>query len=109
MFKLLLFSAILPLLLKFANSEQICSKIPPALWCETKEIATKCGVFDKCQEYQKATAGKKLQLTLFFESLCPDCQVFIKGPLKNLIDNFGDLVDIEWVPFGNAHLIVSFC
>jgi hypothetical protein len=55
--------------------DQDCGRIPTSLWCKNEEIAKRCGVDAQCATYNKESADKKLQLTVLFEGLCPDCQV----------------------------------
>lgn len=78
-----------------------CAKVPPAFWCANDELTTKCGF--ECKKYNETTRNKKLQLTLLYESLCPDCQEFILGSFyRDVYLQFGDFVDFELVPYGNA-------
>ncbi|KAI6184119.1 Gamma-interferon-inducible lysosomal thiol reductase [Aphelenchoides bicaudatus] len=81
-----------------------CGRVPPSLWCKNDEIAKKCGVADQCGTYKKESSNKKLLITVLFEGLCPDCQQFISGALYNdVYEHFQKYVDIELVPYGNAH------
>ncbi|KAI6228159.1 GILT-like protein F37H8.5 [Aphelenchoides besseyi] len=80
-----------------------CSQLPPALWCKNEELAAKCEVQDACKKYREGSKGKKLLLTVLYESLCPDCQEFITGDLYNKVySKFQKYVDIELIPYGNA-------
>ncbi|KAI6170986.1 Gamma-interferon-inducible lysosomal thiol reductase [Aphelenchoides bicaudatus] len=88
----------------FAQKPTDCSLVPPALWCQNDTLAEFCGLTDQCQRYEKAMEGKKLKMTLLYETLCPDSQAFVKQQLKDVHNNFVDYIDFEWVPFGNAHV-----
>ena len=85
-----------------------CSKVPPAFWCANSDLASKCGFDTLCKRYSDSTKNKKLQFTLFYESLCPDCQEFMLGTFyRDVYLNFGDYIDFELVPYGNAKIQVS--
>jgi len=82
-----------------------CSKVPPAFWCANSDLASKCGFDTLCKRYSDSTKNKKLQFTLFYESLCPDCQEFMLGTFyRDVYLNFGDYIDFELVPYGNAKI-----
>jgi interferon gamma-inducible protein 30 len=80
-----------------------CAKVPPTFWCVNEKLTKECG-FDKlCDGYSKATKNQKLQLTIFYESLCPDCQEFMTNDFyRNVYLKFGDFIKFELVPYGNA-------
>ena len=44
----------------------------------------------------------KVALTLYFESLCPDCQLFIRQQLYPTYLKVGEIVNLTLVPYGNA-------
>ena len=80
-----------------------CSKVPPAFWCVSDKLTKECGFDQLCDRYSKATKNKKLQLTLFYEALCPDCQEFIINSFyRDVYLQFGDFMNFELVPYGNA-------
>jgi len=77
--------------------------IPPPFWCENPSLASKAGVTSQCKAYNTSASGKKLKLTLLYESLCPDCQILIRDTLYPQVWKLGrDFVDLELVPYGNA-------
>lgn len=79
-----------------------CAEIPPALWCESDQMKKECG-FDKlCYKYERRMTNQTLRITLLYESLCPDCQEFILGPLHDIYIHFKNYIELELVPFGNA-------
>jgi len=87
-----------------SNIEDInCARVSPSLWCLHDELTKKCGFVEVCNRYNKAAKNQKVQLTVLYESLCPDCQKFISNTLyRDVYLHFGDYVDIELVPYGNA-------
>jgi len=86
-----------------ANEEIDCARVPPSFWCKNPKIARQCNVEEQCKKFNDGSSGKKLLITLLFESLCPDCQEFITGALYNKVYlHFKDYVDIELVAYGNA-------
>jgi hypothetical protein len=84
----LLFCLLTLLPLSLGNDVPVvnCARIPPSLWCKSKEIAAKCGVADQCAKYEQESRNQKIQLTLLYEGLCPDCQVNLEDYLfRNLL------------------------
>jgi len=77
--------------------------IPPPFWCETPSLAKKANVLDQCNAYNTSAYGRKFKLTFLYESLCPDCQLFMKNVLYARIWKDGrDFIDLELIPYGNA-------
>ncbi|CAF1031974.1 unnamed protein product [Adineta steineri] len=103
MYVLLIFSSILILC---ANGG-LTVKCPetPSKWCETKEIAQACNVIEQCQLYIWKVQDKndKVNLTLYYETLCPDCRKFMTTELWKAYQTIFDIVNITLVPYGNAH------
>lgn len=82
-----------------------CNLVPPTLWCDSSELAQRCGFKKYCDDYLAAAWNRKLKLTLLYEALCPGCQTMITGVLyPQIYRDFKDYVDIELVPFGNARI-----
>jgi len=79
-----------------------CDRVPPSLWCSCPKLSKECGWTDACEKYTKASRNKPVLLTLLYESLCPDCQVFVADLYQNVYLKFKDYVQIELVPYGNA-------
>lgn len=44
----------------------------------------------------------KVELALYFESLCPDCQLFIRQQLYPTYLKVGEIFNLTLVPYGNA-------
>jgi len=77
--------------------------IVSTFWCEDPSLAAKAGVADQCKAYNSSAFGKKLKLTLLYESLCPGCQGFVKDTLYPQVWKLGrNFIDLELVPYGNA-------
>ncbi|XP_033727013.1 gamma-interferon-inducible lysosomal thiol reductase-like [Pecten maximus] len=79
---------------------------PPSLWCSSDEIAAACQVVQQCRQYRTSledTAAQPVQFTLYYETLCPDCQNFYRKQLYPAYKNVGDIMNITLVPYGNAH------
>lgn len=51
--------------------------------------------------------GEPLNLTLYYEGLCPDCHEFILGQLWPTFGKLEEYLELDLVPFGNAHMKVS--
>ncbi len=94
----------------------------PSKWCETKDIAQACGVCkqrsllysffnefffqvtEQCTAYVwKARVGsERVNLSIYYETLCPDCRQFISTQVWNAYQSILDIVNITFVPYGNA-------
>jgi interferon gamma-inducible protein 30 len=79
-----------------------CNRLPPALFCSCEKIQTKCGTSKLCENYKKSSWNKPVQITLFYEGLCPGCQRFIETNLLKASVSFKNYINIELVPYGNA-------
>lgn len=44
----------------------------------------------------------KIELALYYESLCPDCQLFIRQQLYPTYLKVSDIINLTLVPYGNA-------
>lgn len=50
----------------------------------------------------------QLKITLFYETLCPDCQYFVTQQLYPAYKKIGDSLKIDLVPYGFASVIYQF-
>lgn len=78
--------------------------LPPSQWCSSEETARACGVFNQCVAAMKPDpfAGP-VNLTLYYESLCPDCKRFFATQLYQTWKAVGTKVlNLTLVPYGNA-------
>lgn len=81
-----------------------CHRVPPAFRCTNKDLTQKCKFDDFCQEYQDTVAGSKVKLTVLFSSFCYHSQkAIVEVVFPKIYKHFGDYVNIEFVPFGNAN------
>jgi len=82
--------------------------VPSRFWCDSKEIATECGVYHQCEEYEwsRYSDAAPVDVTLYYESLCPDCKNFWTKMLYPTYLKFGPsntIMNLTLVPYGNAH------
>ncbi|XP_022333354.2 gamma-interferon-inducible lysosomal thiol reductase-like [Crassostrea virginica] len=97
--KLLVFATFLV----FVTSLETKCNVPPEFWCSSEEIARECNVHEECHRYYESKAkADKVKLTLYFESLCPDCKNFFRTQLTKTYTNLVDIMDLTLVPYGNA-------
>ncbi|KRX13237.1 GILT-like protein F37H8.5 [Trichinella nelsoni] len=83
--------------------------IPPALWCNSENVATECLVLDSCLYNNTSQLDKKIKLTPLYEILCPDCQDFILNTLRRYVWKYRqDFVDFNLIPYGNARRGCSY-
>ena len=66
-------------------------------------------VHEQCHRYYESKAkADKVKLTLYFESLCPDCKNFFRTQLTKTYTNLVDIMDLTLVPYGNARVIDTY-
>ena len=89
-------------LVGYASSFQKCD-LPPSLWCSTVETAHRCKVLEQCKEFYTVKKDATLvNVTLYHESLCPDCVNFITTELWKAFTTVPNIFTITMVPYGNA-------
>ncbi|XP_068020978.1 gamma-interferon-inducible lysosomal thiol reductase isoform X2 [Melanerpes formicivorus] len=75
---------------------------PAHLWCSSWEIAVACQVESRCANLSRP-AAPPVELTLFYESLCPACRWFL---VQQLFTTWlllpAEALSITLVPYGNA-------
>ncbi|XP_050766651.1 gamma-interferon-inducible lysosomal thiol reductase [Gymnogyps californianus] len=75
---------------------------PAHLWCSSWEIAVACQVESRCANLSRPAAAP-VELSLFYESLCPACRGFLVHELFAawlLLPE--EALSITLVPYGNA-------
>jgi len=79
--------------------------VPPRHWCDTVVTAQQCQVLDSCVKYAWSNQqdAPRVKLSLYYETLCPGCQMFIGQQVGPAYKQIGNIMDIEFVPYGNAH------
>uniref|UniRef100_A0A914CBC3 Uncharacterized protein n=1 Tax=Acrobeloides nanus TaxID=290746 RepID=A0A914CBC3_9BILA len=102
-------------LLNFLSINEIVSSLttpkapcmlPPDLWCDHPVAAIACtGSLRYCDQYRNNRKGKKFELTLAFESACPDsqqCVVYRLYPKLLTQPQIANIVEFTPVPWGLA-------
>ncbi|NXW55440.1 GILT reductase, partial [Eurystomus gularis] len=75
---------------------------PAHLWCSSREIAVACQAESRCTNLSHPAAAP-VELSLFYESLCPACRWFLVQQLFTawlLLP--AEALNITLVPYGNA-------
>lgn len=44
----------------------------------------------------------RVQVSLYYETLCPSCRKFVSGPLFSAAAKLGDIMHLSLFPWGNA-------
>ncbi|KAH3798851.1 gamma-interferon-inducible lysosomal thiol reductase-like isoform X1 [Dreissena polymorpha] len=96
-------SGCLVMVLCMAGLEAKCD-LPPSLWCSSGDVAKQCGVYDQCRDtLRRDPNAGPVNLTLYMESLCPDCKNFFASQLYDTWVALGtSVLNLTLVPYGNA-------
>lgn len=96
------------ILVSFGAISTIKCPADSSLWCTNAQIAKSCEVAEQCSEYIWNLGEKKMNdknivnLTVYYETLCPDCQEFMSGELWKAYQSVFDIMSLHLVPYGNA-------
>uniref|UniRef100_A0A8C2WAM8 Gamma-interferon-inducible lysosomal thiol reductase n=1 Tax=Cyclopterus lumpus TaxID=8103 RepID=A0A8C2WAM8_CYCLU len=86
-----------------AHPKPAC-RYPPSQWCRSLEIAIACNVEKQCMEVNATRPNQAVppvSVILYYESLCPDCRVFITQQLFPTWTMLQDIMTVTLVPYGN--------
>ncbi|XP_062306311.1 gamma-interferon-inducible lysosomal thiol reductase [Osmerus eperlanus] len=78
---------------------------PPSQWCRSLEIAIECKVQKQCLELNATKpnlAVPPVEVTLYYESLCPGCRTFISHQLYPTWTMLQDIMEVKLVPYVNT-------
>ncbi|XP_068775631.1 gamma-interferon-inducible lysosomal thiol reductase [Struthio camelus] len=77
-------------------------RYPARLWCSSREIAVACQAEARCGNLSR-TAVAPVELSLYYESLCPACRGFVAQQLlATWLLLPADVLRVTLVPYGNA-------
>ncbi|XP_043946695.1 gamma-interferon-inducible lysosomal thiol reductase [Protopterus annectens] len=82
-----------------SDAKHVPCPFPEELWCSSREIATACQASCRNIPEKKSNA---VQISLYYESLCPGCREFFVSQLYPTWLTLGDVINMTLVPYGNA-------
>ncbi|KAK2831831.1 hypothetical protein Q7C36_016917 [Tachysurus vachellii] len=64
--------------------------------------ASRCGVLGQCVEVNTSRIADNVNVSLYYESLCPGCREFLVMQLMPTFIMLSDIMNMDLIPFGNA-------
>lgn len=64
--------------------------------------ARTCGGLEECVQMNSSRFADKVNVSLYYESLCPGCRQFLVLQLMPTFIMLNDIMNLELVPYGNA-------
>ncbi|MCJ8740447.1 hypothetical protein PDJAM_G00059240 [Pangasius djambal] len=64
--------------------------------------ADRCGVLEQCAQVNSSRSADLVNVSLYYESLCPGCRQFLALQLMPTFIMLRDIMTVELVPYGNA-------
>lgn len=93
-------------ILRFNSNPSSGCNQSPSVWCGSADVAEACGVASQCRAAKRIqrSAADPVEVTLYMESLCPDCKTFFKNQFYPtwLKLNASGIMTVDVVPYGNA-------
>jgi hypothetical protein len=65
-------------------------------------------VEQQCQETVWKQTAERVHFGLYYETLCPDCQQFVRDQLWPAYNKLANITDLQLVPYGNANVSIYF-
>uniref|UniRef100_A0A3Q3DQD6 Gamma-interferon-inducible lysosomal thiol reductase n=1 Tax=Hippocampus comes TaxID=109280 RepID=A0A3Q3DQD6_HIPCM len=99
----------LTLIVHFSSLSSSCP-YTLAQCCSSLNSAVQCGVLKQCPHTNLTNshqAGEPVHLDVYYESLCPDCILYLTQVLYPTWVLLQDILCVRLVPFGNAQEIPS--
>ncbi|KAM1051389.1 hypothetical protein TB1_032312 [Malus domestica] len=98
LFSLLILTSLLIVCVSCSSFEDQGSKVPPSP--KSRKLIEAPSAIPR-----PPTKAKKVDLTLYYETLCPFCAQFIVNGLSKVFDtDLINIVNLRLVPYGNAHI-----